>query len=131
MQALYIEATDSSPKVQLDHSKYIFELSGDTRPENAREFYLPIIAWMDEFRDLQLQKPDKSHELVFKLDLEYMNSISIKFVFEILKRVEAIKLGGGNARIEWHFNSRDEDVKANGEEFASLLQVPLQLIPKP
>jgi len=122
MQSLQIEATETSPKVDFSPLTNVFEIVGESRPENAREFYLPIMSWLDEYVSIAPSQAKK--DVIFKFDLDYMNSISMKFLFEILRKAEAIKTAGCNTKIQWYFNRRDEDIKENGEEFATLLTIP-------
>ena len=43
MEKLIIEATGNSPRIVLDPESRNFEFSGESRPENVRKFYLPIL----------------------------------------------------------------------------------------
>lgn len=129
MEPLLINPTDCSPKVDFNPAANIFEVSGDSRPENANEFYSPILKWMDNYKtELQVNKPAK--KLSFKFDFEYLNSISIKYVFEMLKRVEALKNDNIDVEVLWYHNRRDEDIMDNGQEFTTLLDVPMHVLPK-
>ena len=130
MQPLKIEATDSSPRVEFNYTTKVYEITGESRPENASQFYLPILAWLDRFNDFAHELPAESKDVNFKFDMEYMNSISMKFLFEILKKLETLKDKGCTIKVEWYYNQRDEDIKENGEEFATILHVPFQFIPK-
>ncbi len=129
MQPLVLSPTDSSPKVNLDPVANQFEISGDSRPENANEFYAPVLKWLDNYvTELSTSKP--ANKISFKFDFEYLNSISIKYIFEILKRVELIKHSGADAEVLWYHNRRDEDIMDNGHEFTTLLDVPMHILPK-
>jgi len=48
MESLKIEATDKTPRIILDPYNDIFEISGNSRPENVSEFYFPVINWLNE-----------------------------------------------------------------------------------
>ena len=43
MKGLNIPATEKSPRVLFDTANYIFEIQGNSRTENGRDFYFPII----------------------------------------------------------------------------------------
>ena len=129
MQALIINSTDCSPKIIFNPKENVFEISGDSRPENANEFYSPVLKWLDNYKaETAIEKP--VNKLSFKLDFEYLNSISIKYAFEILKRIEAIKHDGSDVEVLWYYNKRDEDIMDNGHEFTTLVDVPMHVIPK-
>ena len=67
MKKLVIEQTSNSPKVILDPENKIYEISGESRPPDVREFYDQILNWMDDF-SLQLVKAnDKNEPIVIYL----------------------------------------------------------------
>lgn len=129
MQSLIVQQTDSSPKVVLNPGENVFEISGDSRPENANEFYAPILLWLDSYA-VSTSKNKPSNKITFKFDFEYLNSISIKYVFEILKRIETVRKNGTDIEVYWYYNKRDEDIMDNGKEFTTLLDVPMHVHPK-
>jgi hypothetical protein len=49
MEKLIIEATVNSPRIVLDPDEQSFEFSGESRPENVRNFYLPVLEWLEKF----------------------------------------------------------------------------------
>ena len=69
MKLYTVEATDFSPEVILDQKKNTFEISGISRPENANEFYEPIVIWLDEY----VKNPNKRTEFKFRFD--YIQSV--------------------------------------------------------
>ena len=77
MKPYTVEATDFSPEVILDPKNNTFEISGISRPENANEFYEPIVNWLDEY----VKKPNDNTELKFRFD--YFNTSSLKFFLMI------------------------------------------------
>lgn len=72
---MIFEKTKSTPTVVLDKSKGIFEISGKSLPEDAMEFYLPIVEWSQSY----LQNPNTTTILVF----EYLSSASSKVFISI------------------------------------------------
>ena len=48
MDKLKIEPTTFTPEVTFDVEKRVFEISGESRPQDSREFYGPIITWLNE-----------------------------------------------------------------------------------
>ena len=47
MEILEIKETKSSPKVILNPTTHIHEISGESYPENSAEFYAPIFDWFN------------------------------------------------------------------------------------
>ena len=75
MTSLVIEGTDLTPSVRFHPGKKEFEISGESRPENVRKFYEPVMEWMDEYKKyLEVNKPGPGEKLVFKFKFQYFNS---------------------------------------------------------
>ncbi|HQK37835.1 MAG TPA: SiaC family regulatory phosphoprotein, partial [Bacteroidales bacterium] len=49
MEPLIITGTDEIPTVILDKEKNLFEISGQSIPEEAISFYSPVIDWFEEY----------------------------------------------------------------------------------
>ena len=73
MRKLIIDQTSNSPKVILDPENKIYQISGESRPPDVREFYDQILNWMDDF-SLQLMKADdKNDPVIFTFNFGYFN----------------------------------------------------------
>ena len=121
MDAILLEATQTTPKVNLDSVANKFEISGESRPENTAKFYAPIITWLDNYRSvLYFQKESfgKSKKMVFDFKFEYFNSTSAKFILDIFYNLEKIQKQGCEVEINWNYDKRDTDMKEAGEEFS-------------
>ena len=82
MEALRIEATEFTPEVIMDPASNVFEITGESRPENAGKFYKEILDWLDNYYNLRYWKDSKFSgvEAVFEFKLDYFNSTSAKFI---------------------------------------------------
>ncbi len=129
MQALIIEATDNSPKVIFDPARSVFEISGESRPEDVRKFYEPILQWIDGFGAF-LKQQNSTQKIQFNFIFEYFNSSSAKYVMDIMSKLNDIKLSNNNINIEicWHYDEMDEDMLEAGEEFENITQIPFKFI---
>ncbi len=119
MTNINLEGTEDTPKIILDGTNNIFEISGRSLPEDCAQFYKPILDWLDAFT------PTGALNFVFKLD--YFNTASSKLILDILNRLEKIKNKGKEVKILWYFSEDDEDMQEAGEEFSELVEVPFQL----
>jgi hypothetical protein len=123
MKNLIFEATKHTPRINFDHSSGIFEISGRSIPENAYEFYKPILEWLDAYR---LQPQEKT---ILRVYLEYYNTSSSKYYLDIFRKFEAIYKEPYEVLIEWYYDQDDEDdedmMKA-GEDYSSKLKVPFE-----
>ena len=135
MEPLVIEANEKTPRIVLDPYNDNFEISGNSRPENVREFYDPVINWLVEFEkevlDKKVIKFDKKHPLILNLKMNYFNSSSAKFLYDVMSELVRFHKKGHIIRILWHFETEDDDMKSAGEEMSELLEVPFQFIETP
>lgn len=119
MTNINLEGTEDTPKIILDATNNIYEISGRSLPEDCAQFYKPILDWLDGFN------PTSKVNFVFKLD--YFNTASSKLILDILNRLEKIKNKGKDVTILWCFSEDDEDMQEAGEEFSELVEVPFEL----
>ena len=123
MQAYNAESTESTPKIVLDPNSKVFEISGISRPENVRECYEPVIDWFEEFEQ-KLPEYDfsTSGELItFKIQLNYFNSASAKFILDVLMEINKLFNKGMYLQIDWYYEEGDDDMKEVGEELSEIV----------
>ncbi len=60
--------------------------------------------------------------------LHYLNSSSSKWLFHILKGLQAKFQGKKIITINWYYDSDDESILEAGEVFQSLLSLPFNLV---
>jgi hypothetical protein len=115
MDPLRIEATIDTPAITLDKTSGVFEISGKSYPEDTKEFYGSVLAWID------LYTADPNPETVFVFKLKYFNSSSYKPIFDMLSKIEKLKKKNKKVKVEWHYKNGDADMQESGEEFASMV----------
>ena len=121
MDPLRIEATEDTPEVIFDPANNIFKISNVSLPENAIEFYAPILDWLKKYRDQALP------HTVFDFNIEYLNTASSKQVFELIFLIDKIN-EKSNVTIRWHYDKIDEDMHALGIRFTHLVKVKFELV---
>lgn len=120
MENYIANGNELTPKACFDKEQNLFSISGRSIPENAIEFYAPIIEWWQQY--LQNPNPETSIDMNF----EYINSSSMKQIarlIAILDKVEKSKIN-----IRWHYNSDDTDSKMQAERLAKMVKFPIVLI---
>jgi organic radical activating enzyme len=122
MEALIIEEKDGYPKVILDKGREIFLFSGKSLPENAKDFYSRIVDWLDDYS----KDPLKKTKVTYKMD--YFNTASSKRILDVLEKFEEIHEKGNEVQIEWYYLDIDEDMLHAGQEYANIVNVPMELI---
>lgn len=139
MKPLIIPPTEHTPKVVFDietlqKGKHIFEISGESMPEDVQSFYEPLLQWLDELQSYLKAFEDKAHDnrqrkIRLKFNLVYFNSSSAKYLFDIIQKMEEINKRGHNANIKivWLYNPKDVDMLEAGEEFKSMTSIPFEL----
>ena len=120
--SLIREGTEDTPKIQFDPQTNVFRISGRSYPENAREFYAPVLGWLEAYGSSPNQKTN------FEVDLEYVNSGSVKEVFKMLYLIEDIMETGNEAKVTWCYKQGDELMYQKGLEFQKFLEVPVELV---
>lgn len=122
MEKLIIEPTANSPRIVLDPEARNFEFSGESRPENVRKFYLPILEWLEAYTSEQggLEEDKRSSELSCQFNFEYFNSTSAKYILDIFKSLNAINALGINLEIKWLYEQDDEDMLEVGQEMSRM-----------
>ena len=130
MKPLILKGTDISPQVTLNPESMQFEISGESRPEDAGQFYGMILSWLEEFVP-SIKKSgsnQKSSPIKFKFNLIYFNTVSAKYVLEILTILYSGYSEGADIKVLWYYSEKDEDMKDSGEEFAKLVNLPFEFI---
>jgi hypothetical protein len=120
MEKLLIEPTLNSPHVVLDPAANRFEFSGESRPENVRKFYMPILEWMEQFGIECSGKGGNKTPLEINFNLEYFNSTSAKYILDIFKVLHTIHSGGTAVSVKWHYEEDDEDMYEVGVEMSRM-----------
>lgn len=121
MNVINIEPTEDTPKVQLDLANNALEFSGISIPEDAAQFYQPIMDWLDDFS----KNPVNGSNFVFKL--EYFNTASSKVILDILLKIDEINEDKNGLKVTWYFEEDDEDMEEAGEEYSELVEVDFDL----
>ena len=131
MESLIIEGTEDSPAVKFDINSYRFVISGKSRPENTGKFFTPLINWITEFYQTALPRKNQSADsstIVFVFQLDYFNSISAKYILDIIFALKTFVSEGNKIRIEWHFATLDDDMLETGKEFANMVNLKFDFI---
>jgi hypothetical protein len=120
MNVLKIKGSDSDSEVVLDGERGIFEFSGRFLPQRTREYFEPILSWIDNYS----KKPYSKSTIIFKLD--YFNTSSSKKFLDILLIFQSIYSHGFDVEIEWYFHKDDIDLKDAGLGYAELVDLPFK-----
>ena len=112
---LQIESTKTSPYIMVDSTEKIIELKGKSTPENAVQFYYPVI------NNIKKLFSAVSGEIHVNMALEYFNTSSSKCIFDMLKVLKSLQDDDREIVINWYYEEDDEDMLETGEDYQDLL----------
>jgi len=121
MNALIIEATNQTPFVCLDPDNNKFEISYKSLPEDATEFYEPIITWLETY----IKQPCEQTDFHFKLD--YYNTSSARYIALMMHILNAMPKNH-KAKVFWYYRAIDEDMQSMGERYSESTQLDFELV---
>ena len=118
MKPLRIEATRETPEILFNPEKDIFHIKGVSHPEDIKEFFFPIFEWLDDF--FEESKNEMGKRILFHLSYKYINSSSLKHLYEFLKKLTIWRDQGLMIEIDWYYADDDEDMLETGEELSEM-----------
>jgi hypothetical protein len=122
MEILSIKGTQETPEILFDKAGGIFSISGKSLPEDVKDFYNPVINWIEEY------SKSPNPETLLKVKMEYFNTASSKMILEIFELFKALLDAGHPVTIDWYYQEDDEDMQDAGEDYADILEVPFNFI---
>jgi hypothetical protein len=96
------------------------ELFGRSIPENPEL----IFRRLDEWITLHFEK---NKSLNVSIQLEYINSGSSKYLYEILKRLTSFGRSGNVVKLKWLYEEDDEAMLELGEHYRDTAGIPLEI----
>lgn len=89
MKQINIPSTEKSPKVIFDPKKHLFEMEGNSRPENVRDFFYPIIDTLKEhFDNIIKNQPIKKNLFpiisILNLNILILHLLSLFPIYSLL-----------------------------------------------
>jgi hypothetical protein len=98
----------------------LLEIVGRSIPENPEL----IFRRLDEWITLHF---DKAKELNVNIQLEYINSGSSKYLYEVLKRLTGFGRSGNTVKMKWLYEEDDEAMLELGEHYRDTAGIPLEI----
>ena len=135
MEKFIIEPGRRTPGIMFSPDENVFYIRGTSSPEDVRKLYYPAKDWINKFSEEILKGGFKifsiENPLRFQIDLDYFNSSSAKFLFDMLTELKKLPPAGYPVVIEWYYEKDDNDMKDAGADFSRLLGMEFTFIPKP
>jgi hypothetical protein len=121
MKALIIEPDLLTPRIVLDPGENKFQISERSLPEDALSFYMPVINWLEEYKN----SPNPKTHVEFKL--EYFNTASSRMLYKVFTTLKEIS-ENSDVLIKWYYSKDDTDMLASGKRFGQLINTPFEFI---
>lgn len=96
------------------------EIVGRSIPENPELIFRRLDEWITTHFE-------KSKELNVDIRLEYINSGSSKYLYEILKRLTGFGRSGCKVNLRWLYEEDDEAMLELGEHYRDTAGIPLHI----
>ena len=122
MENLHIEKTKYTMAVDFNQDTGVLEMEGSSYPENALDFFGPIINWIKNYI-AQIRRP-----ILMNIRLNYLNTSSTKCILDIFEILEQYYKTGGEVKIDWYYAEDDEDIMETGEELGEDFDFPIEFI---
>jgi hypothetical protein len=95
-------------------------MSGRSIPENPEMIFKRLDEWITHHFE-------KDKALKVDLMLEYINSGSSKYLYEILKKLTSYLHSGMDVKIKWLYEEDDEGMLELGEHYRDTAGIPLDI----
>ena len=119
MEKLVIqEALKNCPGIIYFADNNTLEISGRSIPENPELIFRRLDEWItDHF--------EKNNSLMVRILLEYINSGSSKYLYEILKKLTGYSKSEKDIVMKWLYEEDDEAMLELGEHYRDTAGIPL------
>ncbi len=114
--------TSETPLIRIDPSTGLFLMKGICIPEDTPGFFGKVMTLYTEAIE-KLTLP-----AVFRFELRYFNSSSLKGIYMLMKKMENSSKDGNEMRIEWVMDGDDDDLIEYTDLLSSGICLPMTLI---
>ncbi|HKK43427.1 MAG TPA: DUF1987 domain-containing protein [Bacteroidales bacterium] len=114
------EELRNCPGIVYYHEDNQLELVGRSIPENPEIIFRKLEDWI-------VIHFEKNRTLNISIRLEYINSGSSKYLYEILKKLTAYGESGKHVNMKWLYEEDDEAMLELGEHYRDTAGIPLEI----
>ncbi len=104
MEDIVIEKTSKTPAVKFDFDNNYLEISGVSIPEDAENFYDPLMKWVEDYVTEKKETPTR-----FILKLIYFNTSTADYLVNMLKNLKNLKEGYAEDKQESEESQQAQD----------------------
>ncbi len=114
------EALKNCPGIYYYPETNMLELIGRSIPENPELIFRRLDEWITSHFE-------KTNTLSISIQLEYINSGSSKYLYEILKKLTGLGRTGRTVKMKWLYEEDDEAMLELGEHYRDTAGIPLEI----
>ncbi len=126
MKKIEITSTQNLPKIIFDGDNGYFEITGNSYPQDAESFYVPLINYANDY--LKKARPITN----LTCEIEYFQTTSQKFLTDIIKTLSLVNKQGLQLNVNWKYHDEEdnEDIIISGKELEIVLNIKFNFIKK-
>ncbi len=110
MKDIYLARTAHSPEVDFQFSGHTLSISGEAYPENANEFFHPILTGLERY----LKSVD-GQDIEFHFRLTYFNSAATKMLYSMFELLNESACSSNRIILNWYHDEEDDTILEFGE----------------
>lgn len=118
----HIDRTETSPQIDMDLDQGVLDFIGRSLPHNSEQFYSRVYRWIEEY----LQEP--KGETTVNMKLDYLDTSSSKHFYNIFQKLDAVSERGQHVKVNWHFETGDDEMAETGKDYQSLFKLDFAFI---
>lgn len=115
MERLTLTATQLTPRVDFDYERRVLVMQGESYPENAADFYRPILTSLRDYLSGTAQAGKTQVELQFS----YVNSSSTRSLQQLLTLLDGAARDGADVDVRWLVAPDDDSMAELGDDLLS------------
>jgi hypothetical protein len=122
MEKLIIKATKTNPFVCFDPINQIYEIVGQSFPEDPQTAFEPIFFWLKN-------NLDHLDQMQLKVKADYFNSASNRLLLKVFRILELHYQSGKEIKVVWSYE--DEEIQNDGIIFSRIVNIPFDFVFSP
>ena len=104
MNSLIVDAQKSSPHIHFDHLTHQLVISGHSYPENAAQFYHPVLTWITDY----FKQAPLTQRTTFDITLIYFNTSTSKSLLDLFDLLESETQKGREILLNWYYHEEND-----------------------
>ena len=122
MNVFQCKPTEISPLVYLNPENGELTIEGNAIPDDAEEFFTPILNWLDDY------VKNTTVKTTLNLKLHYFNVSSSKRILFIFYKLNELVKKNRSVIVNWHYVEGEDAMFEVGQDFAFMVNIPFHFI---